>query len=61
MAHITRTFYAFQKVVIQYSKTLDSNMRKILYLNDRAVSQCKKRKKTANLVIHRNDFGIAAE
>jgi hypothetical protein len=38
MAHVTNTFYAFQKVVIQCIKTLDSNMRKISYFIDEAVS-----------------------
>jgi hypothetical protein len=27
--HVTRTFYAFQKVAIQYIKTMDNNIKKI--------------------------------
>jgi hypothetical protein len=61
MAHVTSTFYAFQKVVIQCIKTLDSNMRKIPHFSDGAASQYKNRKKFADLVNHKNDFGIAAE
>jgi hypothetical protein len=61
MAHITNTFYAFQKAVIQYVKTMDSKMRKILHLSDGAASQYKKNKNFANLVNHKDDSGIAAE
>jgi hypothetical protein len=38
MVHVISTFYASQKVVIQYIKTLGSNMRKILYFSDGAVT-----------------------
>jgi hypothetical protein len=60
MVHVTSTFYAFQKVATQYIKTLDSNMRKVLYFSDGAVSHYN-RKNFANLVNRKNDFGIAAE
>jgi hypothetical protein len=30
MAHVIITFYAFQKVVIQYIRMLGNNMKKIL-------------------------------
>jgi hypothetical protein len=61
MAHVTSTFYTFQKVVNQYIKTLVSNVRKISYFSDGTTSQYENRKKFANLVNHKNDFGIAAE
>jgi hypothetical protein len=59
MARVTSTFYAFQRNVTQYSKTLDSKMKVILYFSDWAASY--HRKNFSNLVNHNNDFGIAAE
>jgi hypothetical protein len=61
MAHVTNMFYVFQKVVIQYIKALDSNMRKVSYLSDGAVSQYENRKKYFQLVISKNDSLIATE
>jgi hypothetical protein len=56
-----KTFHAFQKVVTEYIKTLDSSMKKILYVNNEAVSEHKTRVDFANSVNHKNDFGITAE
>jgi hypothetical protein len=58
---VTSTFYAFHKVVIQYIKTLASDMRKIWYLNEGTVSQYKNTNNFANLVSHNNDSGIPAK
>jgi hypothetical protein len=60
MVYVASTFYVFQKTVIQYNKTMDSNMRKMSYFGDGAASQYKDRKNVTNLV-NKNNFGISAE
>jgi hypothetical protein len=56
MAHITCTFYAFQKAVIQCIKTLDSNVRNM----STSVTECfrKNRNGFASLVHHKNDLEL---
>lgn len=44
MTHVTSTFHAFQKVVIQYIEAMDSNVRKVSYFSEGVESQHKNKK-----------------
>jgi hypothetical protein len=55
---MTSKFYAFLNVVIQYTKTLDNNIKNILYFTDSTASQYNSRRNVSNLVTHKKDFGF---
>jgi hypothetical protein len=61
LQHDTVVVHRFQQDVLHYMKLLCPNLTKFFYFSDGAASQYKNFKNFANLVYHKDDFGLDAQ
>lgn len=61
LQHSTVAVHRFQQAVLQYMKLLCPYLTKVFYFSDGAASQYKNFKNFANLVYHKDDFGLDAQ
>lgn len=59
--HSTAVVHAFLTEVINHIKTLNPNLKKIIYFSDGSGSQYKNKKNFTNICKHKCDFGVEGE
>lgn len=61
LTHNTVSFFAFQKIFLDYLKNSYPEFKKIYYFSDGAAAQYKNKKNCINICHHEADFGLKAE